>query len=185
MTFNPRKSAQVVAFFVTKSRGASINVLKAIKLVYLADRRSIQKFGFPILDEPRVSMPHGPVNSTTYSYVNGEIESEGWSEFLDARAHHQIGISRAVTNDDLDELSDADLQCLEETWREFGHMDQWQLVDYTHDRRNVPEWEDPKGSSRPIPLERILTMVGIENGDENAAVVEGHRQIDSVFKSLS
>jgi hypothetical protein len=63
-------------------------------------------------------------------------------------------------------------------------MNQWQLVDYTHDRKNVPEWEDPNGSSNPIPLERIMTLRGIENADEQAALVEDHRHIDGVFNSL-
>src|SRR5689334_22344034 len=131
--FNARKSAQVIAFFISKSGASSINVLKAIKLVYLGDRRSIGKFGFPILDETRVSMPRGPVNSTTYRHVAGEVDLDecGWSEFLEARAQHQIGAKRIFSENDLDELSEADIQCLEEVWNEFGHMDQWQLVDYT------------------------------------------------------
>jgi hypothetical protein len=84
----------------------------------------------------------------------------------------------------LDELSEADIQCLEQVWAEFGGMTQWELVRYTHDRKNVPEWEDPNGSSNPIPLERIMTLLGIENADEQAALVEEHRQIDSVLESL-
>jgi uncharacterized phage-associated protein len=183
--FNARKSAQVIAFFISKSGASSLNVLKAIKLVYLADRRSIQVYGFPILDEPRVAMPHGPVNSTTYSHVNGEHELEsGWSEFLEDRAEHQIGARRPIKIGDLDELSEADVQCLEHVWGEFGHMNQWQLVEFTHDRRNIPEWEDPNGSSKPIPLERIMTLLRVENADEHAELVQDHVNLDSVFDSL-
>ncbi|WP_445491031.1 Panacea domain-containing protein [Rhodopseudomonas sp. RCAM05734] len=184
--FNARKSAQVIAFLISKSGATSINVLKAIKLVYLGDRCSIEKFGFPILDETRVAMPRGPVNSTTYSHVNGEFDLDacGWSEFLEDRAQHQIGARRAFELDELDELSDADIECLDEVWGRFGHMNQWQLVDYTHDRSNVPEWEDPNGSSKPIPLERIMTLLSIGNADAQAALVEDHRHIDRVFSSL-
>jgi uncharacterized phage-associated protein len=185
-SFNARKSAQVIAFFISKSGGTSLNVVKAIKLVYLGDRCSVQKFGFPILDEARVSMPRGPVNSSTYRHINGEADLDacGWSEFLEDRAQHQIGAKQNFSPDDLDELSEADIQCLEQVWTEFGAMNEWELVDYTHDRKNVPEWEDPNGSSNPIPLERMMTLLGIENADEQAALVEDHRHIDRVLESL-
>jgi uncharacterized phage-associated protein len=185
--FNARKSAQVIAYFVTRNDNQSLNVLKAIKLVYLSDRASVRKFGFPILDETRVSMPRGPVNSSTYSHVNGDVvdlEGSGWTEFLEDRAQHQIGAKRAFSQDELDELSEADIQCLEEVWAEFGHMNQWELVAFTHDRNNVPEWEDPNGSSVEIPLERMMTLLGIPNADEQAKIVEEHRHIDRVFGSL-
>lgn len=186
MTFNARKAAQVIAFFIAKSGGPSINVLKAIKLVYLGDRQSIADFGFPITDDSHVSMPHGPVNSTTYRHVNGEYDLDecGWSEFLEDKANHQIGAKTAFSVDDFDELSDADLKALTKVWERFGHMNQWQLRDWTHDRKNVPEWEDPGRSSLPIPLERIMTLLQIENSDENAALVDDHRHIDRVFSSL-
>jgi uncharacterized phage-associated protein len=185
-SFNARKSAQVIAFFISRSGGTSLNVVKAIKLVYLADRCSIQKFGFPILDEQRVSMPLGPVNSATYRHVNGEVDLEacGWSEFLEDRAQHQIGAKQNFSVEDLDELSEADIQCLEQVWSEFGEMHQWELVKYTHNRKNVPEWEDPNGSSNPIPLERIMTLLGIDNADEQAALVGDHQHIDRLLQSL-
>lgn len=186
MTFNARKSAQVIAYLIARNGGASLNVVKAIKLVYLSDRQSIKNFGFPILDEARVSMPLGPVNSTTYRHVNGEYDLEacGWSDFLEDKAHHQIGATKVFSSDDLDELSEADVQCLDEVWAEFGHLNQWQLVDYTHDKTHVPEWEDPKGSSLPIPLDRIMRYLNIENAEHQVSLVEDHQHIDRIFSSL-
>jgi uncharacterized phage-associated protein len=183
--FNARKSAQVIAFFVSKNNDP-INILKAIKLVYLADRRSLKKFGFPILDETRVSMPHGPVNSTTYSHACGEydLEASGWSDFLEDRADHMIAAKKKFSVDDLDELSEADIECLEEVWTEFGSMGKWKIVNWTHDRKNIPEWENPNGSSKPIPLERILTMLQIQNADDHVALADDHQHLDSVFEKL-
>lgn len=184
--FNARKAAQVIALFVMKSGRPSLDVLKAIKLVYLADRESMSKYGFPILDECHVSMPHGPVNSTTYRHVNGEYDLEacGWSNFLEDRANHQIAAVNAVTEDDLDELSDADIKCVSDVWNQFGHMNKWEIRDWTHDRKNIPEWEDPNGSSRPIPLERIMTLLGVDEADRQAGIVESFREIDSLFARL-
>lgn len=184
--FNPRKSAQVIAYFALRA-GGRIDVLKAVKLVYLADRASIQRFGAPILDEQRFSMPHGPVNSSTYAYLNGEhdLSACGWSDYLEDKENHMVGVVDGVSDDALDELSDADLGCLEEVWAKFQHMTKWQIRDWTHDRANVPEWEDPKGSSKVIPLERIMTMVGVENADAQAQLLKDHDKIDRLFARLS
>lgn len=184
--YNARKAAQVIAFFAMRCAGRSMHVVKAAKLVYLADRESIKEFGFPILDESRVSMKHGPVNSTTYAHINGEYDLAacGWSDFVRDRADHQISANTSVGEDDLDELSDADIDCLNTVWKRFGHMTEWELRDWTHDRRNVPEWENPGNTSIPIPLERIMTAVGIENSDEQAEVIRDHQRIARVFGSL-
>lgn len=184
--FNAKKAAQVIAYLALKDQTRSLPVIKAIKLVYLSDRDSIQNWGAPILNEQHVSMPHGPVNSETYSHVNGEhdLGACGWSDYLDDRANHQIAARPGITTEDLDELSDADIECLDRTWSRFGHMGKWEIRDWTHDRKNVPEWEDPNGSSRPIPLERIMTAVGIEDADEAVALIRDYREIDRVFAAL-
>ncbi|OJU02759.1 MAG: hypothetical protein BGN83_16045 [Rhizobium sp. 63-7] len=186
MSYEPRKAAQLIASLILKTGGQSLNVLKAVKLVYLVDRESIKRFGFPILDEYRVSMPRGPVNSLTYSHINGEFDLDacGWSEFLEDRAGHLIALSNSnVTPDDLDELSDADLECVNAVWEEFGGMNQWQLVEWTHDPKNVPEWEDPNGGSVVIPLQRILHSVGVDDADQFAEASKTMKAIDLAFEA--
>lgn len=188
MTYDPRKAAQTIAYFALKSGGEKINVLKAVKLVYLADRESVRRFGFPIQDEARFSLPNGPVNSETYRFIKGEVDprnSEEWSEFLSDRENHDVGVAiRGLTVDQLDELSDADLEVLEAVWERFGAMTQWQLVNWTHLSSNVPEWEDPNGSSQPIPLLRLMTAVGVPDAAQQAAIVEQQQEISRLLKGL-
>lgn len=185
--YNPRKAAQIIAYFILKNGKKPLAVLKAMKLVYLSDRESLKLWGFPLLDELRVSMPHGPVNSDTYSYISGTQDASkvGWSKFLKDRENHNVGIAqRDIDLTDLDELSEADMDCLNAVWDRFGHMNQWQIRDWTHDRTNIPEWEDPNGSSTPIPLERILLALGKTNPVEQAQVVEDFQGIGSLFSDL-
>lgn len=187
MSYEPKKAAQLIAALIIRSGRHSINILKAVKLVYLADRESIKRFGFPILDELRVSMPHGPVNSVTYRHINGEYDLQacGWSDFLEDRANHMVALPDAgISVDHLDELSESDLSCIDAVLSQFGHMDKWQLVEWTHDPKNIPEWEDPQGSSTPIPLRRIMQAVGIDNPDAADATVETMRVIDASFASV-
>src|SRR6266480_1606796 len=46
--FNVRKAAQMAAFFA-KQEGGTINVLKLVKLVYLANRAAMEKYDFPLV----------------------------------------------------------------------------------------------------------------------------------------
>lgn len=186
MSYEPRKAAQLVAYLILKAGGHSLNVLKAVKLVYLVDRESIRRFGFPVLDEKRCSMPHGPVNSLTYSYIAGDYDPDecGWSDYLRDRANHNIALAQQdIHVDDLDELSDADIACADATWQQFGHMTPWQLRDWTHDPRNVPEWEDPNGGSTVIPLQRILHAVGVQNAEDFADTAASFKLIDEAFEA--
>lgn len=184
MGYNPRKAAQVIAYFASKTDNDTLPVLKAIKLVYLADRQSIADSGFPILNEDRVSMPHGPVNSTTRDYIEGYRRCpEGWSAYLDDRANHQI-CAKYSDDEDWDELSDFEIECLDRVWEKFGGMNEWELRDWTHDPNNVPEWENPGSSSTLIPIERILRSVGVENYVDVAANMKSFAACDEVIANL-
>lgn len=187
MAYNARKAAQTIAFFAMKNGAQPLAVIKSMKLVYLADRESIRRFGFPIQDEDRVSMKHGPVNSETYSMINGECDPAitGWSEFLRDREDHNLSLARPdLTEYDLDELSDADIEVLNAVWDRFGHMSKWQLRDWTHVQANLPEWENPGSSSWLIPLERMMAHLDVPNVEEQASTVRDFDRIDSLFQTL-
>lgn len=175
--FSPRKAAQVAAFFALRHGGA-INILKLVKLIYLADREFTANFDRPILFDRFVSMPHGPVNSLTYNAINGySSDPESRDQFVSDRANHKVGLTRATLSvDDLDELSEAELEVLELVWTRFGKMAPNDLVEYTH--AHCPEWEDPHGSSEPIPYERVFKFLNRENSKALDANVQELRALD-------
>jgi uncharacterized phage-associated protein len=178
--FKVRKAAQIAAFFARKEGGA-INLLKLVKLIYLANRRAMEKYDYPLIDDYLVSMDQGPVNSTVYDYMNGvRQEREDWEEFVTGRTGYTVGLRhRALSTKDLDELSDADLGILNKIWDRFGRLDEWALVKYTH--RHCPEWEDPHGTSLGIPYERVFKALGKKHSAELARLIEQRRQIASSF----
>jgi uncharacterized phage-associated protein len=175
--YNVRKAAQVTAFFAHKE-GGRINVLKLAKLLYLAEREFLGRYDMPMLNDRLVSMPHGPVTSMTLNYINGyEEDRVDWDAFIVDREGHAIGLACPdISIDDLDELSDAEVDVLRVIWDQFGHMTPFQIRDYTH--QHCPEWEDPHGSSNPIPHERVLKFLG------KAASAEIEREIETQ-RSLS
>lgn len=178
--YNSRKAAQIAAFFAAQ-QGGSINILKLVKLIYLSEREFLRRYDSAMLNDNLVSMDNGPVNSRTLDKINGFVRDDGWSEFVTDRANHNIGLAReGIRSDDLDELSRAEIGTLNAIWREFGHLNQWQLVDYTHE--NCPEWEDPHGSSTPIPYERLFKAVGKNKPTELDRKIKTERKLSSLLR---
>lgn len=187
MAYNARKAAQTIAYLCKKTGADSINVLRAVKLVYLADREAIRVRGTPIQNERYVAMPHGPVSSLTYAHINGDYEDaeNGWKDFLCDRSNHEIGLQNSdIEVEDLDELSRSEIKILDQVWDQFSHMSKYRLRDWTHDPKNIPEWSDPKGSSMPISLEDIMASVGVENPREKAENFRAIKSVDDIFASL-
>lgn len=184
--FTARKIAQMSAFFAEK-QGGTINILKLIKLLYLSDRESMGRHGIPISFDYAYSMDNGPMLSGALDFVNGFIQDRSatakWEEWISNRSdNHQISLNRKFGRDDLDELSEADLNVLETIWNQFGHLDQWQLVKYTHD--NCSEYtEPPKGSRLTISDTDILIAVGVDKKQaaELSAEIQAQRRLDAIF----
>ncbi len=139
-TTSYKKATQALNFFAQKKDG-KINKMKAIKLIYLADRLHLRKYGRPIVGDTYFAMPLGPVGSRAkrvaeldsmpeeaYSYAKKYIRP------IDEKKHHIESI-KAV---DLDLFSKTDLECLETVYATFADKDQFELKDITHE---YPEWK--------------------------------------------
>jgi uncharacterized phage-associated protein len=158
--FDERRTAEAAAYLLHLA-GGTLHVVKLLKLMYLAERRSLQRYGEPISGDKLVSMPHGPVLSMTYDHINGTLPSVkgGWDTWVKDRANHKVSLKVKISSPNvLGRLSDADLEILQQVWNEFGRMTQWDLVDYTHSQ--CAEWEDPLGSSAPISYESLFKALG-------------------------
>ncbi len=176
--YTARKAAQMAAF-LAKKEGGRINILKLTKLLYLADRESIARYGYPISFDYAVSMPHGPVLTRILDLTYGSgrrSEQAQWDTWISDGEQFLVSNAREFEVEDLDELCDADIEVLEVVWSTFGHMDRWSLVDYTHDR--LPEWVDPDGSMIPMTDEdRIFAIIGdAEEAKVLAEEIESMRQ---------
>lgn len=178
--FDERKAAQAAACLLHKA-GGKLPLLKLMKLMYLAERLSLQQYGDTITGDAFSSLPHGPVLSMTLDLMNGNLDSKdgSWEAWIADRADNSLALRDEsmvrTPEEDLLALSDTDLECLGEVWNDFGHWDKYKLRDYTHSAA-CPEWEDPRGSSRPIPIARVLKAVGYQAGEVEALTKRLHEQ---------
>jgi uncharacterized phage-associated protein len=145
--FDIQKAAQVAHFFITKADG-HMHILKLVKLIYLADRHSIEKRRTPIVGGTYYALPHGPVTSEVLNLIDdGTPEgSSAWEQLVSDRADHMVATNGTL--EDYDALAPSEIQLLEEIWNEFGQMDRWALRDWTH--QHCVEWSDPNGARNEI-----------------------------------
>lgn len=164
--FNARMAAQVVAFFACKEKSNKISKLKVIKLIYIADRESIKTQGEPILSDERFALDHGPINSATLSLIdeNGSARHlTTFKQFISRIDSRTSVAKREFSRDDLDELSDLDIEILETVWAEHGKRSASALRAWTHIKTNIPEYnEPPEGSRTKIFLSDIYEAVGVD-----------------------
>jgi len=137
--FSHRKTTQALNFFARKA-GGSLSKLKALKLVYFADRYHLRRYGRPITGDEYLAMPYGPVASGAKDLAEmsgflGEDERDYGAQYLapvDGNSYRSLA--------DVDErtLSESDLTALAWAWDKFGRMGQFDLADLTH---RYPEWQ--------------------------------------------
>lgn len=177
--FNEAKTAQATAYLLYKA-GGTMEHIKAMKLLYLADRLSFEKKGHSISGDEYYSLPYGPVLSNTLNLMRGENPDfyqnvySVWNEWIADKADHKISLKKEVDEADeyfWDYLSTGDIKILDEIHRNFGHFKPFALVEYTHNPKYIPEWEDPKGGAKPIELTNLLRSIG-KSEDEIQGIFE-------------
>lgn len=173
------KRAQIAAFFL-KKRGGALTIMELVKLMYLADRESLNRYGFPMTWDRPVSMEHGPVPSETYNCIKLKRDQCGkdWPTLVsppDGPLKRDLHLVKDIAVDALDELSEAEVEILKTIQKQFGHMSAAQLRQWTHN--NCPEWIDPGKSSSPIRYEDIFKALGKDPKEIPALVEQINEQL--------
>ncbi len=154
-----------------------MSYMKLIKLLYLADRTALLRWGRPITTDSYVSMDRGPVLSRVLDLATEEGlpgQTSFWARHITEPEHYSVQVQ---SDPGEDELSTAEVQLLDEVFRLHGAKSRWELVDLTH---KLPEWKDPQGSAIPIQYRDILKAGGktdleiaaVEDELEGVALIE-------------
>jgi uncharacterized phage-associated protein len=142
MNFEYQKAVQAINFFARKSRGLHISKLHVLKLIYLADRYHLRKYGRLITNDNYLAMTYGPVASSVKDLAEqSEFLSDQEEKYARAYLHkadpssHSI---KSIKDIDLDVFSQTDLEALNTVWDKFHQMPQYEIVKFTH---GFPEWK--------------------------------------------
>lgn len=152
--FRSQKAIQAAAVVLREQPWRQTNYMRLLKLLYLAERRSLQETGKMITWDRISAMERGPVLSAVYDFIKG-IDATDWERFIEKR-HFDV---KLLDDPGAGELSDFEIDTLRRVAAEFADYDEWQLVDWIH--KNCPEWKDPGNTSVPMRVESILEHVGM------------------------
>lgn len=170
--FSEEKVAQMAAYLLLK-RGGRMAYLKLMKLLYLANRRSIVERGRMMGEDALFSMKHGPVMSNTLDLIRETHKRGGkyWYHLLKTEGINLVlrCDPRKIDVDEvLDTLSRSDIKILDSVYSEFGYMNRFELRDMTHLKDYCPEWKDPGKSRMPIDRKDILIYEGKSEEEANS-----------------
>lgn len=138
--FNYKKSVQALNY-LAQNFGGSLNKMKALKLIWLADRLHVRRYGRSITGDVYFAMPFGPVPSTTRDLVESyqslnELESEYREQFISTSNTDKYNFSSiGVLN--LKVFSKTDLNIIDEIIEKFGQLKEFELSNFSH---IFPEW---------------------------------------------
>ncbi len=153
-SFSHRKATQALNFFARKA-GRSINKMKALKLVYFADRYHLRKYGRPVVGDEYVAMNYGPVASGTKDVAEmsdflGEEEARYARKFIEPS---QSGLAYSSVAD-MDEkvFSESDREALRFAWERFGRVEKYALSKLTH---RYPDWKKHEAALKSKVVSRV------------------------------
>lgn len=168
MRFNEAKATQAAARLL-RNRGGKMSYMKLIKLLYLADREALARWGRTITTDNYVSMDKGPVLSHVLDCINEGPSPDApsyWAQHITPSGNYEV----TLTDDPAGELlSEAEDELLDETFKKHGYLSRWQIVDLVH---GLPEWHDPNGGAIPIGYDEILQAFNKTPEEINAIVSE-------------
>lgn len=157
---NLKKTIEAACFLLEREPGCRMNYMRMLKVLYLADRESIQRFHSPLTRDRVVAMDRGPVLSTVLDLIKGShLWAPHWEKFIRKDGY----CIEMVREPGRGSLSAAELDLLGEIADRHVFDDEWAMVVETH---KLPEWishKPPLGGCEEIPLSDILKAVGLEN----------------------
>lgn len=179
--FNIGKATEAACLFLERGSG-QMNIMKLVKLLYLLDRLSLDRRGTPVVGGDYLSMRNGPVTSEVLDLINnGRLYQEAdtrWEQCISDRANHEVKLERMPVREN---LSDAEVNLLNEIWAEHGRKNHWQLVDWCH--AHCTEWTPVANGCAPIAVEQIGMALGKSAGQVNRLRQEAVElnQLDEIF----
>jgi|SRR3989344_6368715 len=157
-----KKITQVLNYLAQKE-GGKINYMKALKLLYLADRLHLREYGRLITEDYLVAMEKGTLGSQARDIA---IQNKYLPHVIYQHSKDKLirlpDFMIEANDSDRDQLSETDVECIEEVYKNLGEKTEFELVKLTHD---LPEWK--------------RWQYVIESGEKRVAVVE----INDLFKN--
>ena len=138
------ESSKIIqAFCYLLSKITTADKLKLIKLLYLADKYHIIRYARTITNDEYWAMDYGPVGSTAKDILgfDAELLSKEFKyaqKMLKKVDQHNFTLGSHCTINELDKLSETDIEALDFITDHFGSLSTKELIKLTHRYPNGP-----------------------------------------------
>jgi uncharacterized phage-associated protein len=156
--FKHTKAVQALAYIANTQDNREINKMRALKLIWLADRLHLRKYGRTLTGDHYVAMKFGPVPSSTRDILQQNTFS--LSQSMLEYANNFIAVTgkwdyRALCDVNMKVFSETDIEVLSEIVTTYRKLSPFDLRDMSHD---FPEWrkfeeELLKNPDRAFPMD--------------------------------
>ena len=155
--FNKTKAIESMLYLAERVRDA--DVYGICKLLYLADKTCLEKYGRFMFGESYYAMKEGATPSNAYDILKDAAKKS--VKGLKVKGNQIIPLRKP----NLDYLSQADTECLDLIINAYGHVPNWDRRRHAHDEAWREVWSQ-KGSSNSVlmPVESIAKY--LEDSDE-------------------
>jgi uncharacterized phage-associated protein len=174
--FDVNRGLEAVVYLASRDIPA-LDKYKLAKLLFLADKYHLVKYGRPITGDQYFAMPHGPVPTTILNLLSGVVEKKNSDKrvatllaALEVDRSYQYPRFKAKQPPEQRFLSTSDLRALDEIVERFGNMTFAALKAVTHEMVAYQKaWERrKKASSVPMAFEDFF--------EEDSDAVSGARE---------
>lgn len=140
------KTINALSFFSEKANGEYLENMKAYKLMWLADRYHLCRYGRPVTEDDYWALPKGVVPSDAKNILEGTAsrhlvlpDNFSLNDCFDVTPNHRYKARKAP---DMKVFSQSDVEIMEWVWEKYGKMSAQDLSDLSHDS---PEWIEARG----------------------------------------
>ena len=161
------KIIQALCFLLNEISDHQADKIKLVKLLFLADKCHLIRYGRTISGDDFWAMPLGLVGSVTKDILDFDDEEENCfqnpeheyaKKMLKKVGKHTFKANESCTTTNINKLSETDIEALQLVAEHFGKFDKWSLVKFTH---RYPEWKQYEKlfDSKEIKREKLSTEV--------------------------
>jgi hypothetical protein len=176
--FNESKTTQAAARLVKKS-GGKMNYMLLVKMLYMADRRSLLESGLPITYDRFYTMKNGPILSVTLELISKPQNFSGRHPWLDTFVTENYEV-KMLADFDQGELSEFEEEILDKTFERFEHFLHERVFafpDWMH--ANLPEVKTIECGRIPLEFREILEAEN-RSPEEIETILSGIESVDLI-----
>jgi uncharacterized phage-associated protein len=135
--FNERKAVEALTFIA--DRWPRVTPFFVSKALFFAEKWHLNQYGRPIIADTFIAMPWGPVPSTVYDFIRGQLQFAGDPDAfqnavkINTKGEHLELEARRKPNTEL--LSASDIECIEAAIQFCKLRSVHELSELTHHER--------------------------------------------------